>query len=86
MKKMLRALLGWLDRKFPDQVILTMDEHNALQGRIRALEGMANNQDEWSRKADERIKQADMAIKNLNVTLGLGGMADKFKTAPFHQR
>lgn len=38
MKKFLRAALAWMERKFPDQLVVTHEAYNALQARLGALE------------------------------------------------
>lgn len=38
MKRVLKALVAWLDRKFPDKVVVTQKEYDTLSGRIKYLE------------------------------------------------
>lgn len=38
MKKILRAVLNWLDRKFPDKVVVTQKDYDAMLGRVKNLE------------------------------------------------
>lgn len=39
MKMILRSFLGWLDRKWPDVVVVTQKDYDNLLGRIKYLEG-----------------------------------------------
>lgn len=39
MKTALRAILSWLDRKFPDMVVVTQAQYDGLERRIKYLEG-----------------------------------------------
>lgn len=38
IKHLLQAIVGWLDRKFPDQVVLTKEEYAILEKRLKYLE------------------------------------------------
>lgn len=38
MKKILRSVLDWLDRKFPDKVVVTQKDYETLNARLRYLE------------------------------------------------
>jgi len=38
MKKLLKAFVAWLDRKFPDKVIVTLEEYQAIDKRISTVE------------------------------------------------
>lgn len=42
MKKALRGLLNWLERKFPDRVEVTTAEYKALNERVKLLESKIN--------------------------------------------
>lgn len=84
MKKLLRTYLNWLERKFPDRIEVTVAEYNSLLARMDRLTDLQDATDEWAVKIKERIEKTEIAINNLNVTAGLGGLAaDKFKMAPF---
>ena len=71
MKSFLRAILNWLDRKFPDKLEVTPAEYGALvkgglenTGHIEMLEA--------------RIKALETQMGNINLTLGF--TAPKFGT------
>lgn len=38
MKTILRAILNWLDRKFPDKVTVTKADYDSIEKRLRYLE------------------------------------------------
>lgn len=38
MKKMLRGILNWLERKFPDRVVVTQKDYDATMVRVQKLE------------------------------------------------
>lgn len=38
MKKILKALVAWLDRKFPDRIVVTQKDYDILNARIKNME------------------------------------------------
>jgi wobble nucleotide-excising tRNase len=67
MRKALRGFLNWLDRRFPERVVVTQVEYVGLKAKVEALE-----------KALEKVTEARLArieaeISKLNVEMGFGG-------------
>ena len=60
MKRILRAVLAFLDRKFPDRVEITLQEYKELREEM----GMLNN-------AVQQMPKLDVALKALSDDLQL---------------
>lgn len=77
MKKALRALLAWLDRKFPDRVVVTLAEYNALKSQIEAIQKSVSI---------ERIKKIESEINKFNAAMGFGNpLASQIQSIPFER-
>jgi hypothetical protein len=64
MKKLLRSLLAWLDRKFPDRVMVDPNEYASMKSKVLEL--------------DVQVKALQTQMANINLTLGFS--APKFGT------
>jgi len=85
MTKMLRALVEWLERKFPDKIIVTASDYENLR-----LQGLKNENDfkkvdEWAKRIDERLKKIEAEINKFNAAFGFGGVAGNLKAGPFQR-
>lgn len=58
MRKALRAFLGWLDRRFPEKVVITQAEYVAMKAKVDKMPPP-----EW-------FKQVDTELAKLNVASG----------------
>lgn len=63
MKAFLRAFLGWLDRKFPDKVLVTPADYQALHA------GQATHTGQLS-ALEVRIKALETQMSNINLAIG----------------
>ena len=63
MKRFLRGVLNFLERKFPDKVEVTLERYTQLGATIAA-------QAEQLIKQEERIKALEMNVLNLNQAIG----------------
>lgn len=63
MKRFLRALADFLERKFPDKVVVTAESYARLQGAQAALEAL-------NKKHDEEIVELKRQIANINIAVG----------------
>ena len=59
MKSFLRAVLNFLDRKFPDKVVLKIEDVKALEDRIKRLE-----------EATGELDDIKASINRFNVAMG----------------
>lgn len=60
MKKFLRSILSFLERKFPDRLEVTLQEYEALKARVALVD-------------PDKIKRMEQEISKFNVHLGFGG-------------
>ena len=65
MKRFLRALLNWMDRKFPDRVTVTQEIYDGL---IQAQTAQSNHIIELRRKIGE-LESGNPALKELQGKL-----------------
>lgn len=77
MKKILRSILSWLDRKFPDKVVVTLAEYQKISDRIKAVE------DDVAKFDIKRLQHIESEINKFNVHMGFGGMMPKILSAEF---
>lgn len=68
-KRTLKAVVNWMDRKYPDKVVVTTEEYNKLKSQVGNI-------------TEERIKAIEVEINKFNVSLGFGGTVSQ-KLAPF---
>ena len=78
MKSLFKAIYEWLDRKFPDVVVITLKEYQELDARILKLEAAVTA---------EKIRAIEAEINKFNVSLGFGGTIDhnRNKQSPFQR-
>ena len=76
MKQLLKSLYEWLDRKFPDVVVITAKEYNELNDRIMKLESVISA---------ERMKAIESEINKFNMSLGFGGTIERNTRQPFQR-
>lgn len=79
MKRFLRALVSWLERKFPDKVTVTLEEWNKVNDRLKFME------DEMKKVPELRIKTIEQEITKFNVSLGFAGSVAKQFASPFQR-
>lgn len=65
MKAFLRAVLSWMDRKFPDRVVLTPEKYSALD---TAMSQHASTLAELT----ARMVKLEFEVNKFNVTMGFG--------------
>ena len=63
MRKLIRAVLAWSERKFPDRVMVTETSYLALQARIGALESDLV-------AVGERVKKAEALVLMHSQAMG----------------
>lgn len=63
MKRFLKALVSWLDRKFPDKVVITTETY------VELLETVSLHT-EAIEKHVERIKELEGQMGRINIQLG----------------
>lgn len=80
MKKLLRSILSFLDRKFPDQLVVTVKEYEEIKEavklvsqRIATTETILAAYKEESGKLVKKAEETEAAIGKLNLALGLSG-------------
>ena len=64
MKRFLRALLNWLDRKFPDKIVVTQHDYDSLILKIQDLHVKLN-------ELNEKVNKLDQNVLNLNQAMGM---------------
>lgn len=75
-KNALKSLVEWLDRKFPDQVVVTKEKFDFLEARLVAMEKIVT---------DQRLKTIEAEINKFNASLGFGGVTERLKVQPFQR-
>lgn len=76
MKLLFKAIYEWLDRKFPDVVVITAKEYNELNDRIMKLESIISA---------ERMKAIESEINKFNMAMGFGGTIERAVRQPFQR-
>lgn len=71
---MLKRLVEWLDRKFPDQVVFTPKYEEMLKGCYGAIILL-----------EDRVKKLEGEVTKINANLGFGAKGT-IGLAPFLQR
>jgi hypothetical protein len=79
MKNLLKQFVAWLDRKFPDKVVVTEAEYRALKTKLDAIEAILG------RYSEARIKKIEDEINKFNVSLGFGALMAKTGLTPFER-
>lgn len=78
MRKQLRNLLDWMDKRFPEKVVVTSVEYAKMKEDLDSIKKAIGN------VREERLKKIEDEINKFNVSLGFG-VADKFRVAPFER-
>ncbi len=75
MKRWLRSLLAWMDRKWPDKVTVTLADYTALLARLTAIQekvlvlGVAmDNHNTLLARSEDRLKTAEEAASSFSDT------------------
>lgn len=63
MKRFLRAFLNWLDRKFPDKVMVTAENWSWVNQELKF-------QNDQRKALEERIKALETQMANTQLALG----------------
>lgn len=63
MKRFLRWFLSFLERKFPDKVLVTAESYARLQGGQAALEALV-------KKQEDEIIELKRQVANINIQVG----------------
>ena len=78
MKKMLKAILDWMERKWPDVVVITQKEFDELKNELKKQNEIL------SVYSPERLKAIEAEINKFNVSLGFGAVANS-QRQPFQR-
>lgn len=74
MKQLLRSLLAFLDRKWPDRVVVSDSDYRALNARLGALESNLAG-------VQEHLKRVDLNVQMHNQAMGFaqkpGGLLER---------
>jgi hypothetical protein len=65
MKHLLRGLLAWMERKFPDRVVVTQLEYNALSNSLEIISGTLSD-------LTGRVVKLEFEVNKFNVAMGFG--------------
>ena len=76
MVKILRSIVTWLEKRFPEKVIVTLENYNDILKRVEALE---------KTYPPKRIQEIETELNKINVELGLGGLMQNSLRAPFQR-
>lgn len=69
---MLKAIVAWMDRKWPDRVVVTQADYDGLKASINSLQIVLNEE-----KVLERLKRIESEINKFNATMGLSATLGK---------
>lgn len=78
MRGWLRSFLAWLDKRFPEKVVITQASYEALKAQVDKLSS-ANN-------AEARLKHLEAEVNKFNLHMGFGGAVLPPKMAQPFQR
>ncbi len=80
MRKALRNFLAWLDKRFPERVVITQAAYDELLARIKAVEDAAG------KVTIARIAHIEAEINKFNLHMGFGGaVIPKGMAQPFQR-
>jgi hypothetical protein len=65
LKSMLRGLVAWLDRKFPDRVVVTQLQYDSL---VQSFNGMSGNVADLT----ARVVKLEFEANKFNLAMGYG--------------
>lgn len=63
MRRFLRAYLNWLDRRFPERLVVTQESFARLKGDLIQHEALV-------KAHEEKIKKLEEQMANINVAVG----------------
>ena len=64
MRHWLRSILNWMDKRWPEKVVITQAEFLTLKAQIDVLSKSL---------AEDRIKKIEQEINKFNVSMGFAG-------------
>lgn len=64
MRSMLRSFLAWMDKRFPEKVVITQTEFLKMKETIDAVSKAIN---------EKRLEKIEAEINKFNVAMGFGG-------------
>lgn len=67
MRSALRHFLTWLDKRFPEKVVITQASFEALQKELDHIRNM---------EIDKRMRHIEAEINKFNINMGFGGKID----------
>lgn len=77
MRSMLRAFLTWMDKRFPEKVVVTQTEFVAMKAKLEKLDVILN---------EKRLEKIESEINKFNVHMGFGGtVVPKGTAVPFQR-
>ena len=87
MKQVLRAALAWLDRKFPDRIVITTALYEEMLKKIERADDLLKTYDEWAKKTGDRLTKCENEINKLNAGMGFTSVGEKLRAAgiPFQR-
>ncbi len=72
MRSMFRNILAWLDRHFPEKVVITQASFLVLKEQIARIEETLKQKTDL----EDRMRKAEFEINKFNVHMGFGGKVD----------
>ena len=72
MIKFLKALVSWLEKRFPEKLVITKADLDDLRARVMAVD-------------EKRIKHLEDEIAKFNVALGFGAQRGMPGVMPFQR-
>lgn len=67
MIRVLKALVNWLEKRFPEKLVVTEREYTALKSDIQALQVTAREHAAIA----ERVKRVEEHLSKMNLVLGI---------------
>lgn len=74
MKRLLRSVLNFLERKFPDRIEVTVREYQDLHTELGQLNASYQLMSAEALKTSQRIKQLEDNLRELNANFGITGI------------
>lgn len=77
MRHLLRSFLAWLDKRFPERVVITQAEFLTMKAQIDVMIKILN---------EDRLKKIEAEINKFNLHMGFGGaVLPKSVVQPFQR-
>ncbi len=76
IKHFLGSVYMWLEKKFPDKVVVSTADYLTLKARVDVMEKLIS---------EERLKTIENEINKFNISLGFGGTIDRGIRQPFQR-